>query len=142
MSDVPAATANDGFWTTFAAVLHSLWPHGDAKVPGLVEGIIAAAPTVFPKYGMTSPLVIAHAMAQFLGEGDAGLEMQENMNYSAARLLQVFPTHFTHDQAIRLQHNPRAIADQAYGGRMGNRPPPSDDGWNLRGQGLSHVTGH
>ena len=42
------------------------------------------------------------------------------MNYSAARLpLQVFPTHFSHDQAIAMQHNPRAIADQAYGSRMG-----------------------
>jgi putative chitinase len=65
----------------------------------------------------------------------------ENMNYSAARLFQVFPTHFTHDQAILYQHNPRQIADHAYGGRMGNAPPPSDDGWNYRGQGFSQLTG-
>jgi putative chitinase len=24
---------------------------------------------------------------------------------------------------------------------MGNRPPPSDDGWDTRGQGLSQLTG-
>jgi putative chitinase len=125
----------------FADALRKLWPHGDDKVPGLVEGLIAAAPTVFVKYGLTSSLLVAHAFAQFSEECSCGLEMQENMNYSAGRLLAVFPAHFSHDQAIALQHNPRAIADHAYGGRMGNREPPSDDGWNFRGQGLSQVTG-
>lgn len=122
----------------FATSLKSLWPHA---APGLIEGTVKAAPVVFPKYGLNSDLVIAHAMAQFSEECGAGLEMQENMNYSAARLMQVFPTHFTYQQAILYQHNPRQIADHAYGGRMGNSPPPSNDGWNFRGQGFSQVTG-
>lgn len=125
----------------FSAAMKQLWPRGDAKVPGLVAGIIASAPTVFAKYGLTSDLVISHAMAQFSEECNAGLEMMENMNYSAPRLLEVFPTHFTRAQAIAFQHNPRLIANQAYGGRMGNAKPPSDDGWNFRGQGLSQLTG-
>ena len=79
-------------------------------------------------------------MAQFSEECGCGGEMQENMNYSAARLLEVFPTHFNHSQAIEMAHQPRLIADQAYDGRMGNRVG-SDDGWNFRGQGLSQVTG-
>lgn len=125
----------------FNAVLPKLWPHGDSVVHGLVGGIIAAAPIVFPKYGWDSDLLVCHAMAQFSEETGCGIEMQENMNYSAARLLQVFPSHFTTAQAYALQHNPRLIADKAYGGRMGNKPPPSDDGWNCRGQGLSQLTG-
>lgn len=121
--------------------LRSLWPHGDSVVPGLIAGIAAAAPTVFPKYGLTTDLTVSHAMAQFSEETGCGIDMKENMNYSAARLLQVFPSHFTPAQAIAMQHQPRLIADQAYGGRMGNARPPSDDGWNFRGQGLSQVTG-
>jgi putative chitinase len=122
-------------------VMQRRWPHGDQHVPGLIEGIVAAAPTVFPKYGLDTPLVIAHAMAQFSEECGQGLEMIENMNYSEAGLLKTFPTHFTATMAQNYAHNPRMIADIAYGGRMGNAPPPSDDGFNFRGRGLSQVTG-
>lgn len=125
----------------FSAALPKQWPHGNSVVPGLIEGMIATAPAVFQKYGVTSDLVVAHIMAQFSEESGGGTEMKENMNYSAARLLKVFPTHFTTAQAYAMQHQPRLIADQAYGGRMGNRPPPSDDGWNFRGQGFSQLTG-
>ncbi len=125
----------------FNAALPKLWPHGDSVVPGLIAGTIASAPAVFDKYKIPSLLVVAHIMGQFSEESGCGTEMMENMNYSAARLLKVFPTHFTHDQAIALQHQPRQIADHAYGGRMGNAPPPSDDGWNFRGQGFSQLTG-
>lgn len=121
--------------------LQHLWPHGNQHVPGLIEGITAAASTVFPKYGATTDLAIAHAMAQFSEECGAGLEMSESGNYSARRLLQVFPTHFTPAMAARAAHNSRLVFDIAYGGRMGNAPPPSDDGYNFRGRGLSQVTG-
>jgi putative chitinase len=124
----------------FINALYNLWPHGDSVIPGLRDGIAAAAPTVFPKYGLTSDLTICHFMAQASEECGAGLEMQENMNYNAARLLQVFPSHFTRAQAIAMQHNPRQIADQAYGSRMGNRPG-TDDGYDFSGKGLTQVTG-
>jgi putative chitinase len=122
-------------------ILQSLWPNGDQHVPGLLEGIADAAPTIFPKYGLNSDLVIAHAMAQFSLECGAGLFMVENLNYSAQGLVNTFPSHFSADLAQTAAHNPRMIADIAYGGRMGNAPPPSDDGWNFRGRGLSQTTG-
>jgi predicted chitinase len=34
-------------------------------------------------------------MAELSEKRGCGTDLQENMNYSAARLLQVFPTHFT-----------------------------------------------
>lgn len=122
-------------------ILNHLWPHGDQHVSGLRVGIIKSSHAVFAKYGITKPLVVAHMMAQFSEECGAGLEMEENMNYSAEGLRRTFPTHFTGSMAVHYAHNPRLIADVAYGGRMGNHPPPSDDGWNYRGRGLSQVTG-
>jgi putative chitinase len=122
-------------------MLVAMWPHGDQHVPGLLEGIVAAAPTVFPKYGLTTSLTIAHAMAQFSEECGAGLEMVENDNFTAAQLLALWPRHFSAIMASRYAHNPQMICDVAYGGRMGNAPPPSDDGYNFRGRGLSQVTG-
>jgi putative chitinase len=122
-------------------IMRRRWPHGDQHIPGLIEGIVASAPVVFPKYGVTSSLAIAHFMAQASEECGQGLEMIENMNYSAERLLEVFRSHFTPAMAARAAHNPSMIADIAYGGRMGNAPPPSDDGFRFRGAGLSQVTG-
>lgn len=121
--------------------LQRLWPHGDQHVPGLIEGLARAAPAVFPKYGLDTPLVIAHALAQFSHECGAGLEMVENLNYSAQGLVNTWPSRFGMARAKRFAHSPRMIADAVYGGRMGNSPPPSDDGWNFRGRGLSQVTG-
>ncbi|MGB6691324.1 MAG: hypothetical protein WBE76_26115 [Terracidiphilus sp.] len=122
-------------------MLQSLWPNGDQHIPGLVEAIAASAPGVFPKYSLSSDLVIAHAMAQFSEECGAGLFMVENLNYSAAGLLATWPSHFTGTLANQCARNPQMIADIAYGGRMGNAPPPSTDGWDFRGRGLSQVTG-
>lgn len=122
-------------------IMQKLWPQGDQHVPGLIEGIVKSAPDVFAMYAIKTPLTIAMMFGQFSEECGAGLEMTENMNYSVQGLLNTFPKHFTGTMAQRYAHNPRMIADVAYDGRMGNAPPPSDDGWNYRGKGLSQVTG-
>jgi putative chitinase len=122
-------------------VLAKLWPHGDQHVPGLNEGIVASAPGVFEKYGIATPLTVALMFGQFSEECGAGLEMVENDNFTAEQLVRLWPSHFTGTMAARYAHNPRMICDVAYGGRMGNAPPPSDDGWDYRGRGLSQCTG-
>jgi len=121
-------------------VLRQLWPHGNIVVPGLIEGIVASAPVVFPKYGLTDDLIIAHAMAQFSHECGAGTEMIENLNYSADGLMRTWPTRFDKWRANQIAHQPHAIAEAVYNGRMGNKNG-SDDGWNFRGRGLSQTTG-
>jgi hypothetical protein len=40
-------------------IMREMWPHGDTKIPGLVDGIAAAAPSVFHKYGLTSVVATA-----------------------------------------------------------------------------------
>jgi putative chitinase len=126
-------------------IISKLWPHGDQHIPGLMAGIVASASEVLDRYGISKlanpRLVLAHMMGQFSEECGQGLEMIESLNYTAARLREVFPTHFTPSMAQRWAHNERMIGEIAYGGRMGNAPPPSTDGYDFRGAGLSQVTG-
>jgi putative chitinase len=121
-------------------LLRRMWPHGDAKVPGLIAGIAASSASVFARNGIATPLQVAHIMAQMSHECGAGGEVVENLNYRAEQLTRQWPSHFTAAQAVRMAHNPRAIADHAYNGRMGNRIG-SDDGWNYRGRGGPQTTG-
>jgi len=126
----------------FINTLYNLWPSGDKLIPGLRDGIAAAAPTVFPKYGITSNLLIAHLMAQVSLECGAGTEVEENLNYSAPRMVQVWPSRFPNiNAAIPYAHNPRLLANKVYNGRMGNALN-SYDGWNYRGRGATQTTGH
>ena len=125
----------------FINTLYNLWPHGDDKVPGLRDGIALSAKTVFEKYGISSPLLVAHLMAQISHECGAGHEVVESLNYTAARMMQVWPSRFpTLSAAAPYAGNPRALADEVYNGRMGNAAG-SDDGWNFRGRGASQTTG-
>jgi putative chitinase len=121
-------------------IMRQMWPHGDTKIPGLTDGIATAAPTVFPKYGLTSDLLVAHAMAQFSHECGAGNEVVENLNYSAQGLINTWPSRFNASNAAEFAHDPQKIADTAYNGRLGNHPG-TDDGWNFRGRGGSQLTG-
>ena len=66
-----------------AELMHEMWPHGDQQVPGLIDGIVNTLPQVFAKYAIDSDLMLAHFLAQWSEECGAGIEMVENMNYSA-----------------------------------------------------------
>lgn len=126
-------------------IFHHRWPQGNQHIPGLIEGIVASAPAVIERYELAKggklALVLAHAMGQFSEECGCGLEMIESLNYTAQRLREIFPTHFTPAMAQRWAHNERMIGEIAYGGRMGNAGAPSTDGFDFRGAGLSQVTG-
>jgi putative chitinase len=120
------------------AILDRIWPRAPHS---LVDGIVAAAPTVLPKYEITTPIVLMHALAQWSVECMAGTQMEENLHYSAERAHEVWPTRFpTVAAATPYAHSPRLLADKVYGGRMGNRAG-TDDGWNFRGRGLGDLTG-
>ncbi|MEA2890489.1 MAG: putative chitinase [Bradyrhizobium sp.] len=125
----------------FINTLYNLWPNGDEKIPGLRDGIASSAPAVFQKYGIDSPLLVAHVMAQISHECGAGHDVVENLNYTAGRMMQVWPSRFpTMASAHPYAGNPRALANKVYNGRMGNAAG-SDDGWNFRGRGASQTTG-
>ena len=129
-------------------IMHTMWTHGNNSVAGLVEGIVATAPAVLAKYGLSSDLVIAHAMAQFSHECGAGNEMEENINYTAKRACQVWPSRFSSEADCFAKVGSFAgdpdfsikLIDNVYGNRMGNRPG-THDGSTFIGRGLSQVTG-
>ena len=124
----------------FINTLYNLWPDGDHFIPGLRDGIAASAPTVFAKYGFDSNLVIAHFMAQVSHECGAGMDVVENLNYSTQRMIEVWPNRFNASNAFVYAHNPRALGNKTYNGRMGNALN-SNDGYNFRGRGATQTTG-
>jgi putative chitinase len=127
--------------TNFGGVLTRLWPNGDEKIPGLRSGMIETAGNTFQRYGINSPLLIAHVMAQVSHECGAGHDVVENLSYTASRMTQVWPSRFpTVASAEPYAGNPRALANKVYNGRMGN-VTGSDDGYNFRGRGASQTTG-
>jgi len=127
--------------SAFADALARLWPRGDQKIAGLRAGIVASAPEVFARHGIATPQVAAHVMAQISHECGAGHDVVENLNYTAGRMMQVWPSRFpTMASAQPFAGNPKALANKVYNGRMGNAAG-SDDGWNFRGRGAVQTTG-
>lgn len=95
----------------------------------------------FAEYFTYTPLRMANYLAQVGHESMYFKRTEESFAYSAERLRAVFPSYFTLAQAQQYARKPQAIADRVYGGRMGNRPEGSGDGWANRGRGLIMVTG-
>lgn len=96
--------------------------------------------SLFEKYGLTTKLRISHFMAQI--EHESGLKpISENLNYSAKRLLQIFPKYFNTEKALIYANKPQLIANRVYANRMGNGSEASGEGWKYRGRGFIQITG-
>lgn len=113
-----------------------------------------AARNHLDSFAREGPAVLKHAgiletpnrlqffLAQ-IGHESGGLTIvEENLNYSAKRLMEVFPQRFpTLAAAGACAGNPEAFGCQVYGGRLGNAKPPSKDGYLFRGRGYIQLTG-
>ena len=93
------------------------------------------------RFGISTPIRMIHFLAQCAHESAGFTTTVENMNYSAKRLLQVFPKHFTPAQAERYARKPSQIANRVYANRLGNGNEASGDGWRYRGRGYIQITG-
>lgn len=97
------------------------------------------------KFDIATPLRQAAFLSQIGVESAHLTTLVENLNYSEQALLSIWPDHFTPAQAAEYGRtathpaNQQAIANLAYGGRMGNTEP--GDGWAYRGRGLIQLTG-
>ena len=114
--------------------------HWKRAAPELVRGM-AGTSGVLTQLAINTPLRMAHFMAQISQECGNGTEMIEKLNYSAGRMMQVFPKRFP-DMASTagFANNERAFGNKVYNGRMGNRVG-TDDGFNFRGRGCLQLTG-
>lgn len=102
--------------------------------------------------GITTPLRLAHFMAQVMNETGALTVAVENGNYGAQALGRMWDSGNWHryfadrDACVamaatcRIDHG-RTLFNLVYGGRMGNGPPDSGDGWTYRGRGVLQTTG-
>lgn len=141
----------DGLWgraTATALLAHQANRRADAMMMALGR----AAASEFSKSGL---LENENRLAEFLaqtGHETGGYTLfEENLRYSAKRLMQVWPSRFkTLAQAAPFAWDPSdpdrediALANQVYGSRMGNEKNGTNDndGWDNRGGGLIQHTG-
>lgn len=95
---------------------------------------------IMSKYGLNIS-GLAMLLAQCHHESQGFTKVEENLNYSADRLLQVFPKYFNKDNVNDYARNPEAIANKVYCNRMGNGDENSGDGYLYRGRGNLQLTG-
>ena len=94
------------------------------------------------KYEINTALRLAHFLAQVNHESSNMKRLEENLNYSAKRLLEIFPKYFyNYEIALTYANKPNMIASRVYANRMGNGGEGSGDGYKYRGRGLIQLTG-
>jgi putative chitinase len=90
-----------------------------------------------------TPNRTAHFFAQTSHETGDFKAFSENLNYGAKGLTGTFHKYFPSEAAAHpYERKPEKIANKVYGGRMGNGPEASGDGWKYRGRGALQLTGH
>jgi putative chitinase len=93
-------------------------------------------------YYKFTPERAAHFFAQTAHETGNFKAFAENLNYSAAGLLNIFKKYFpTEALAKQYERKPEMIANRVYASRMGNGNEASGDGWKFRGRGALQLTG-
>jgi putative chitinase len=106
------------------------------------DSVIAQIPETAAKFGIDTPLRLAHFLAQ-CGHESGGFRLtKENLNYSAKGLKGIFAKYFKEaGLAESYERKPEKIANRVYGGRMGNGPESSGDGSKYCGRGYIQLTG-
>lgn len=132
-ASVPAG--DDRYLAVFRALAS---PQAD---PETVKAMARAFTVHAPTYGQdASKERIAEFVAQIANETGGFTRFEENLNYRAERIRQVWPARVRTDaEAARLAHNPEALANVVYQrAEMGNTQP--GDGWKYRGRGALQLT--
>ncbi len=113
------------------------------KAPdSIVAGVCASMGKVIAYADLTSDLRLAHFLGQLAHESAGFTSVEENLNYRAERIRQVWPRRFASVAAAQpYASSAEKLANKVYASRMGNGPESSGDGWRYRGRGLIMTTG-
>ncbi len=83
---------------------------------------------------------LAMLLAQAGHESSDFTRLEESLWYTPRRLMAVWPSRFPNRRiAEKYARDPEALANEVYGGRMGN--DKKGDGWRYRGRGAIQLTG-
>lgn len=136
-----------GLLTKTLTVLKQLSPSANANY---LQAIREGGP-MFESHGITTPLRMAHFMAQAMAETDAFKVLRESMKYKVPRMLKIFgvghhSANVTAEEAPSLALNEHALSERVYGlgnptkaHELGNTEP--GDGFRYRGNGVLQMTG-
>jgi putative chitinase len=106
------------------------------------QSIIDQIPDTAARFGITTPLRLAHFLAQASHESGGFRAFSENLNYSAKGLCGIFRKYFPSVTiALQYERKPEKIANKVYASRMGNGNEASGEGWKYRGRGALQTTG-
>jgi putative chitinase len=113
-----------------------------AVLPSARKGWPEALASAMNDAGISKGDNAAMFLAQ-IGHESAGLTLfSENLNYSASRLMVVWPRRFpTLASAAPYARAPAKLANHVYALRMGNGSEATGDGWRYRGRGPIQITG-
>jgi putative chitinase len=112
------------------------------KLKGHVpDSVIAQIPETAEKFQINTPLRLAHFLSQCSHESAGFKVFQENLNYSASGLKNIFSKYFPGNLNESYARQPQKIASRVYGGRMGNGVESTGEGYKFRGRGALQTTG-
>ena len=97
---------------------------------------------MFARYNINTTQRQASFIGQCQHESNNFRTLEENLHYSADRLMRTWPSRFpTIDVAEKYANNPEKIANKVYAGRLGNGDEESGEGALYFGRGLIQLTG-
>lgn len=133
---------------TYTALMAAV---GNVQIEQMHRDLGKAAAVHFPAVDITTPLRLAHCLAQSSVETRGFTRLVENLNYRADALISQFGRHRISvadaNKFGRTADHPadqQALANILYGGKfgrdqLGNTQP--GDGWRYRGRGTKQTTG-
>ena len=109
---------------------------------GIEEKWLQPLIDTFEKFEINTPVRMASFIGQCMHESGNFKHLEENLNYSAVRLTQVFPNKFTLEKATScVAKGKSAIAEGMYGHRTDLGNNKDGDGGLFFGRGLIQLTG-